>query len=456
MVAFARPSRLRTAALLAALAVHRIAAAETTPDPEQQLLDQVQAILAQEGPRSVALLEPLTRLSLQYQEQGDPALALVTIERALDVLRVNNGLHTLDQVPLLMQRIRNEEERHNDAGAWETEQELLTLLRRHLDDLRTVPILREIADRQMRALHEYLEFKNPPELFLGCFYQVWSTADGSGCDSGSRQTVVQGMLAEAQRNYADAIGVLLRHGLYGSAELRELEMDLLHGVYLFRSLYEGRNEPPAPMIPPLRGITDVEPWRGRVAPIRALANWNEPRDDAASRALETTQARLMLSYYRGRQSLRRLYLYDKASTGSAVLLAEAIAQIADWDLLYSQNGSAVRGYEVAHAMLRDARVPAASIERLFAPTTPVVLPAFERSPFARNETSDVTGHVDVAFEITQYGRARAVEILGSANASDAEIDRVVDLISSNRFRPRAMDGQFGAASRVVVHYALHD
>jgi hypothetical protein len=205
------------------------------------------------------------------------------------------------------------------------------------------------------------------------------------------------------------------------------------------------------MIPPLHGITDLEPWRSRVEPLRALATWN-----TEEATLDATEARLMLTYYRGRQSLRRLYLYDKASAGSAVVLAEAVAQIADWDLLYSQNGSAVRGYEVAHAMLRDAGVPAASIEHLFAPKTPVVLPAFEPSPFARDEANEATGHVDVSFEITQYGRARAVEILGSANASEDEIDRVVDLISSKRFRPRPTDGQFGAASRVVVHYDLHD
>jgi hypothetical protein len=455
MVAF-EPHRSLIAApamvLLAALAVRSVAAAEAMTDLESKLMDQVQAILSREGPRSTELLEPLKRLSLLYQEQGDHVLALVTIERALDVVRVNNGLHTLDQVPLLRQKLRSEEARHNDAAAWDVEQDLLTLLRRHLDDLRTVPTLRDIADRQMGTLHEYLDGEKPPEVVYGCFYQEWPTADGS-CSSGSRRTVVQGMLAEAQRNYADAISVLLRNELYGSVELRELEMALLDGVNLARSVFEGRNETSAPMIPDILGVTSMEPWRSRVAPILALASW---RGGAAKPTLEAKHEYMTLTYYRGRQSLRRLFIYDALSSRSPLEQADSIARIADWDLMYEQHGKAVDGYEVAHAMLEDAGVPAAAIDELFVPVTPVVVPTFQPNPFVTDETRPATGQVDAAFEITKYGRSRDIEILGAENAGDDEIEQVVSLISTSRFRPRPTDGQFGASSRVVVHYALHD
>jgi hypothetical protein len=439
--------------LIAAFAVHGVAAAEAATDLESQLIDQVQAILSREGPRSPGLLEPLTRLSLLYQEQGDHGLALVTIERALEIVRVNNGLHTLDQVPLLRQKVRSEEARHNDAAAWEVEQDLLTLLRRHLDDLRTVPALREIADRQMGTLHEYLDGEKPPEVAYGCFYQEWPTGDNSSCTSGSRRTVVQGMLAEAQRNYADAISVLLRNELYGSVELRELEMALLGGVNLARSLFEGRNEAPAPMIPDILGVASMEPWRSRVAPILALASW---RGGTTKPTLEAKHAYMTLTYYRGRQSLRRLFIYDALSSRAPLEQADSIARIADWDLMYEQHSKAVDGYEVAHAMLEDAGVPAAAIDELFAPATPVVVPAFEPNPFMRDETRPVTGHVDAAFEITKYGRSRNIEVLGAENAGEHTIERVVRLISTSRFRPRPTDGRFGGAARVVVHYDLHD
>jgi hypothetical protein len=66
-------------------------------------------------------------------------------------VRFNYGLKSLHQAPLIEQLIRNEEARGNDAVAWDLEQELLGLARRNPDDLRTVPIFHEIAQRGLSA-----------------------------------------------------------------------------------------------------------------------------------------------------------------------------------------------------------------------------------------------------------------------------------------------------------------
>ena len=195
----------------------------------------------------------------------------------MQILRINNGLHSLDQVALARQLIRIEEARGNDPGAWEREQKLLTLVRRNLDDLRAVPVLREIADKQMDVLADVLAGKRPPQVLLGCFYQEWPNREGGSCNAGSRKTVVQGMLAEAQRNYADAIGVMLHHGLFDSDELRDLEIKVLRGVDLLRAQnHDGRSAYPVPMVPAYIGASSVEPWRSRMAPVVALADWELP------------------------------------------------------------------------------------------------------------------------------------------------------------------------------------
>jgi len=272
------------------------------------------------------------------------------------------------------------------------------------------------------------------------------------------------MLAEAQRNYADAIGIMLRQGLYGSDELRALELEVLRGVDLLRSRYQhGGFGRPIPMVPASVVASNIEPWRSRMAPVAELADWELP-DPTASRLLEsdasgnvvTRHLRLMDPYHRGRQSLRRLYAYGAASSGSSLSQADAFVQIADWDLLYSHNGQAVASYEVAHAMLERAGAPSASIEQLFAPPTPIVLPAFQPNPLARDAARDPTGHIDVAFEITKYGRGRAVEFLDAANAPENAKQRLLNLIRSNRFRPRLMDGEFADAAPVRMRYYLYD
>jgi hypothetical protein len=458
MLSFELPQALRPIAATAALMlVTSVAIAATEPDAEQLLLDQIQETLSREGPYAPELLEALTRLGLLYQESEDYTFALVTIERALQIVRVNRGLHSLDQVPLVRQLIRIEEARGNHAGAWEREQSLLTLVRRHPDDVRTVPVLEEIADKQMDALDAVIAGKRPPRVVLGCFYEQFPNGREGNCNSGSRKTVVQGMLAEAHRNYSDAIGILLRNGLYDSDKLRSLEMAILRGVYSVRSRYGG----PFALVPAVLGAASIEPWRSRIAPIAALVTWDLPYPSEGRRPdskghVAIRQMGIMDPYWRGRESLLRLSAYAAASGDSPLGQAAAVVQIADWDLLHSHNGQALDTYEAAYAMLVQAAVARAVIDELFAPSTPVVLPAFRPNPLATAETKAATGHVDVAFEITKYGRGRDVVILSAANATQAETDGLVTLIKSNRFRPPMKDGRLADAVPVVVRYQLYD
>ncbi|HZL92874.1 MAG TPA: hypothetical protein VFB99_04495 [Vicinamibacterales bacterium] len=443
--------------LAAFIAPRSVGALGTDEDREQQLIGEIETILSRDGPHSADLLAPLTSLALLYQESDDHGRALVTIERALETVRFNDGLHALEQVPLIRQRIRSEEARGNDVAVWELEQELLMLARRNRDDLQAVPVLREIADRQMHVLGRYLNGETPPQVFLGCFYQEWPKGN---CDSGSRKTVVQGMLGEAQRNYADAIAVLLRNGRYDSPELRALELTLLRGVDSMRAFNEGRRSSrQVPMVPEHMPASFVEPWRGRIEPIVALAEWRMPgepsTEDSSGRSRALRHLELMSPYQRGRQSLLRLYAYEVASGAPLLNQAAAAVSIADWDLLHSFNSVAVRGYTATRTAF-DKIGAAALIEQLFTPPTPVVLPTFQPNPLAPDETRPATGHIDVAFDITKYGCPRGVRILDSANAAEGAADNLARLINRNRFRPRLTDGRFADVTPVVFRYYLYD
>jgi hypothetical protein len=227
-------------------------------------------------------------------------------------------------------------------------------------------------------------------------------------------------------------------------------------------LYERPGEYSMAMVPAAFRADNIEPWRGRIAPLLELAGWGaqySTRDDEAAEALrrlEKRHASLMLPYTRGRQSLRRLYAYEAASSATPLVQAEALAAIADWDLLYSHNGLAVDEYELAHARLRQAGVPAEAIERLFAPAIPVMLPAFKANPLASSDARPATGHIDVAFTITKYGRARDVVVREAVNATAEAQARLVRLIASNRFRPRLTDGAFADATEVAFRYHVRD
>jgi hypothetical protein len=455
------------AALTAAALVTAFCAGEPARGNEhgaaspERSAEQVEQILAEHGALSMELLEPLMGLAVRLRESDDHVAALVVLERAMQVLRVNRGLHTLEQVPLLTLELGIEEARGNDAAVWALEQELLSLARRHPADGRAAAVFARIADRQMRTLDRYIAGEKPAGLFYGCFYKQWPNSPEGSCTAGSRKIVVQGMLAEAQRNYSAAIGALLQSGVY-DGELKELEMKLLRGVDLVRSLYfNNASVQPVPMVPSYVGASRIEPWRSRIAPVAALASWELPGPGGADGGEPDASlgprehAQMMSPYYRGWQSLRRLYMYSAASSSPTLEQVDALLQIADWELLYSHNGQALAGYESARELLEGAAVPEQEIESLFAPPTPVVLPAFRPNPLAPQEARPAAGHIDVRFQITKYGRGRAVEIVSEANATERDVAHLVRTIKRSRFRPRFAEGGFAEATPVVVRYYLY-
>jgi hypothetical protein len=117
---------------------------------------------------------------------------------------------------------------------------------------------------------------------------------------------------------------------------------------------------------------------------------------------------------------------------------------------------AVNLYEEIHEELIRRNVEPQAIDEIFAPAVPVVIPAFMPNPLVSPETDESTGFVDVAFEITKYGRGQAIEVLDTTNASKAAQDELVLLIKRSRFRPRLTDGAFVRTEPVTVRYYVSE
>jgi hypothetical protein len=124
-------------------------------------------------------------------------------------------------------------------------------------------------------------------------------------------------------------------------------------------------------------------------------------------------------------------------------------------LLYSHNGQALASYERAREMLDRAAATEHDVEHLFAPSMPIVLPAFRPNPLAPRDAQPATGYIDVTFEITKYGRGRAVQIVGAADATKRDVDDLVGIIKRNRFRPRLTEAGFEATAPVALRYYVY-
>jgi len=82
-----------------ALSSTSFAQSAATASSIDELLDQVRAVESREGESSPSLIALYTELGLRYQDKNEPAHAAAATRRALDILRVNEGLYTLDQAP---------------------------------------------------------------------------------------------------------------------------------------------------------------------------------------------------------------------------------------------------------------------------------------------------------------------------------------------------------------------
>jgi hypothetical protein len=203
------------------------------------------------------------------------------------------------------------------------------------------------------------------------------------------------MLADAQRNKLAAIGVLFRAGQFSSPELRDLELDLVRSTYAY----------------------------GR-------------------------------SYQTGRESLLRLASYAAATAEPLISRANALVQVADWDLLYEHRVPALDAYEAIYESLKRDGAEPAVIDELFSPAIPVALPAFEPNPLATPPSAE---HIDVSFEITRFGVSGHAKVLAkTANVSRESEKRLIRLIEQRRFRPRVVDGAFSRSAVVQVRYYPSD
>ena len=379
--------------LLGAVAVSQAVVSQpsqTSVQARQELSERILETQSHDGPYSPELIDPLTTLSLSYEEDGLHDLSAAVTEQALQVIRANYGLRSLEQAALIRQRLTSEETRGNFAEAWDLEGELLRLARAHPEDPRSGEVFHEIGDKRIDLLERYLGGEAPPQLVLGCFYG----AEGN-CTSGSKDEAAQMILTSAQRNYLNAIRSLLQQRAYTSGELQGLEMDLLRTSYV----YGGR-------------------------------------------------------YLTGRQSLSRLISYATANGEPLDKRAVMFVEVADWDLLYERRASALDNYAEIYAYMKQRGMAQSTIDAVFSPDTPIMLPAFLPNSLVAEDPANATGYIDVAFDVLMVGTTRRVEILNASNASKEAQNDLEHLILRSRFRPRIVDGEFPRASRVVVRYYL--
>jgi hypothetical protein len=435
-------------------------------DEKERIAEEMLAAQVQEGPRSPALIELFTELGVLYETEGRYELATAALEQARQLVRANYGLHTLDQVPLLEQALANQQAVRNFAMVRALEEQLLDLAERHPDDVRSAAIYRDAGRRRMDVLVRFVAGEAPGEVYTEAgVYSFW------------RDDMIRDLAADAQIHYADAAAVMLRNKRYASDDLRDSELEIVRASDVIRRLTRPLrwNSTMAGAQATMQQNTFSSVSRNRLNrnqeerrvynpalqeranTLTELAN-RAAVPDAPGAAQGARGDGIVSPYQLGRDSYARVIAYDEMVLGDSADSAslrkrlEAYLQLADWDLLYSQNGAAFDQYARVHELLESTPIGEPLMAEIFAPQLPIVLPVFSPNPLA---TLQSARYIDVSFEVTKFGESRRVEVVGAApNVTDAERDELARLVKGARFRPRVAGGELGRPAPVAVRYYL--
>lgn len=333
----------------------------------------------EQGPYAPSLAEPLMDMGRYLQENGDPAQARLLYQRALHVLRVNEGLYSENQMPLLRSLFAV----HRSLGDWQALDGRYDYFFRlattsgQLDGETAMEYFRW----QREALRRQLDSSDYRRLLslYEANEQLLATADPALDSAGYWKLV--------------------------SSQLRNL--------YLVQALVSPRT------VTTTRGFTSPAPLRSE--PLQEM-DVHEQRLTNVQRSAVSRGTALLSDFI------------DSAGLRDEQLRAQALLALADWHQWNGVRGGAGKDYRQVIGHLQ-----ATGQEHLLGEWfgSPVELPdngAFSRDP------GEGGVPVSVRFTVSEAGRPRDIEATAADESQKGFAMRLYRSLLATRFRPRFEDG----------------
>jgi tetratricopeptide (TPR) repeat protein len=352
-----------------------------------------------EGPYAATLAEPLAGIARLHQQQGDIAQAQHHYERALHIVRVNEGLYSERQIPILRQ---------------------LFASYRQVGDMQTL-------DARYDYYFRLYGSGQPPftavRLAAALEYMRWQ-----------REALLLGLDGESSRRLLELYELNARL-LEGVGEpdaetyeaYRLLVLSQLYNLYLLQHSYR----------PEQQGWNELPHTLG-------AAGWDQ--QDTREHRLDMIQ-RTALS--RGRSLLEGLIAATPPE--QTITLAEVYLELGDWNQWNDQRGAAQTAYEQVQDMLGQAGETQLLEQWLGAPAELPANGAFGRRLLPADQGDSLAR---ASFSVSARGKPSAIEVSTAGEVSDGRLWRFRRDLAGTRFRPRYSAGQAAATEGLVREYRL--
>ena len=346
------------------------------------------------APGDTSLIEQLSSLGSLQQQQGDYLAALETHERAVHVQRINGGLHTVDQVPLIEGMIDS----YIAMGDWEQVdiyQKYLFYIQQKFygnNDPRLITAIADLADWHIHAFT--IQQGESLAVRLSSAQMLFNAA----------ARMVDVHFGQSDPRYVEYL-----RGMARSAYLVAKNQDLL------RELARAQFRVPQELL-------------------RDMLYWSYPIVPSGYRAGEEALLSI-LEFYRGEE-------------GAAEQLAEATAQLADWYLLFNRRGQARNTYQEAWSVLDSEENAGESRQRLFGQVREIPVYAFdnrewliENLGFMEDREEVNYDFIDVQVDVTAWGAVRNIETVSEQSSpTSSQHNWIRRSIRDSLFRPTLVNG----------------
>lgn len=355
------------------------------------------------GPYSVQQAITLSREGARYQEQRRYEPAIEAYSKAVYLLRVNEGLATPLQVPLLQQIIESllAQGRFVDADNYQN-----YLFRIQRENLRP-------SDPEMlRAVEQYADWQRNAYI--------------SELDK-DRYARILGMI-DLYTDMADAV-------VQEQGELSPILLPYLRGklkAQYLMSIYPGESE--AAVAVELQQQDNVD------LPTLKKMRFMRFRD---------------FNYRYGEQNIRQMRDIIESDPASGTLeVANATVALGDWHQWHHRYALAQNAYREAWELMAGEAGEEAWRRQTFG--APLELPrevVFQPGRLAIPVPN--TGEVRLGFTVSPHGEARNIEVLVPDEAEDADtVNRGHRFLRDIRFRPSMVEGEAVASNRVERSYLI--
>lgn len=365
----------------------------------EQYRERIEELEAENGAYGAGIDEELLGLGRALQQAGAHREAIDEFRRAMLIKRVNEGLYSLNQAPMIERMIESQIVLNQWEEANDNHQYLFWLHARNYgrDDPRMLPIINQLSRWHLQA---YTEEKG-----------------GTLFDH----------LIQATNLYALAVDIITKN--FGGSDLRLVEaLRGLKATNYYLATYAGEPQPA----------------------VVINSNFGGGDPDAQRRA-QLDHYR-MNSFSSGRNAITRIVdVYEKNPASPPAASAKAKVELGDWYMMFNKWHSARKTYGDAYQALWDNGATNQEIDDIFG--RPAALPAL---PLLDEDRESLSGsYVMVSYDVTAFGKARNIRILDAQPSDKVSIrSRVRDVLRRAKFRPRFENGEPVETTGIVQRFVF--